>query len=278
MSGIEQSQNEAPEGGQGPGWMLRLAPVYPVISIVALLAIWEIICDVLAVPRYILPAPSAIGVEMWKQRSLLFTHTVPTLEIILLGFGLAILVGLALALLIVWSVPLKLTLYPLLVSSQTVPKVAIAPLFVLWLGYGMFPKIIVTFLICFFPITVDTVVGLRSVPPETILLARSTGASAWRTFVMIKLPYALPNIFGGLKVAITLAVVGSIVAEFVGADRGLGYLLMVASGNLETTLLFADLVVLIVLGMVLYLVIEVLESALIPWHVSKRTDEIAGET
>src|SRR2546428_1028942 len=101
---------------------------------------------------------------------------------------MAIAVGLPLAMLIVWSVPLKLTLYPLLVSSQTVPKVAIAPLFVLWLGYGIFPKVIVTFLICFFPITIDAVVGLRSVPPETILLARSTGASGWRTFLMIKLP------------------------------------------------------------------------------------------
>jgi NitT/TauT family transport system permease protein len=215
---------------------------------------------------------------MWKQRWVLLNHSIPTLEIILLGFGMAIVVGLPLAMLIVWSLPLKLALYPLLVSSQTVPKVAIAPLFVLWLGYGIFPKVLVTFLICFFPITIDAVVGLRSVSPETILLARSTGASAWRTFVMIKLPHALPNIFGGLKVAITLAVVGSIVAEFVGADKGLGYLLMVASGNLDTTLLFADLVVLIVLGMVLYLVIEVLESALIPWHVSKRTDELATDT
>lgn len=258
--------------------MVRFAPAYPVISVIAILVVWEVVCDLMAVPRYILPAPSAIAIEMWKQRWVLLTHSVPTLEIILLGFGLAIAVGLSLALLIVWSLPLKLTLYPLLVSSQTVPKVAIAPLFVLWLGYGIFPKVLVTFLICFFPITIDTVVGLRSVPPETILLARSTGASAWRTFIMIKLPYALPNIFGGLKVAITLAVVGSIVAEFVGADKGLGYLLMVASGNLETTLLFADLFVLIFLGMVLYVVIEVLESALIPWHVSKRTDELATDT
>lgn len=255
--------------------MSRLPPhAYPILSVIVLVVLWELACDALAIPRYILPAPSAIGRVLWTQRGLLFTNSIPTLEIIALGFGMAIAVGLPLAILIVWSLPLKLVLYPILVSSQTVPKVAIAPLLVLWLGYGIFPKVLVTFLICFFPITIDAVVGLRSVPTETILLARSTGATAWRTFVMIKLPHALPNIFGGLKVAITLAVVGSIVAEFVGADQGLGYLLMVAGGNLDTTLLFADLVVLIVLGMVLYLVIEGLESALIPWHVSKRADEV----
>jgi NitT/TauT family transport system permease protein len=119
---------------------------------------------------------------------------------------------------------------------------------------------------------------LRSVPTETLLLARSTGATAWKTFIIIKLPHALPNIFAGLKVAITLAVVGSIVAEFVGADRGLGYVLMMATGNLDTTLLFADLVILVVLGMGLYLVIEGLESALIPWHVSKRGEELVAGT
>jgi NitT/TauT family transport system permease protein len=255
---------------------MRFAPAYPVISVLAVVVIWELVCDFMAVPRYILPAPSAIALELWKQRWSLLGHSVPTLVIILLGFGMAIAVGLPLAILIVWSQPLKLILYPLLVSSQTVPKVAIAPLFVLWLGFGTLPKVLVTFLICFFPITIDAVVGLRSVPPETILLARSTGASAWRTFVMIKLPHALPNIFAGLKVAITLAVVGSIVAEFVGADKGLGYLLMVASGNMETTLLFAVLVVLIVLGIILYLAIEALESAFLPWHVSKRVDEFAA--
>jgi len=140
-----------------------------------------------------------------------------------------------------------------------VPKVAIAPLLVLWLGYGLLPKILVTFLICFFPITIDAVVGLRSVPTETLLLARSMGASGWKTFTKIKLPHALQ---------------GSIVAEFVGTDRGLGYLLMQATGNLDTTFLFAVLVVLMVLGMILYLSIEWLELVSIPWHVSKRSDDL----
>ena len=260
-------------------WIAALAPqVYPAVSVIVLLVVWELACKGFNIPHYILPAPSSIAVEIWKQRMALMTNSIPTLEIILLGFALAILVGLPLAILIVWSTPLKLTLYPILVSSQTVPKVAVAPLLVLWLGYGTLPKVLVTFLICFFPITIDAVVGLRSVPTETILLARSIGASSWKTFVKIKLPHALPNIFAGLKVAITLAVVGSIVAEFVGADRGLGYLLMVASGNLDTTFLFADLVVLVVLGMGLYLAIEGIETALIPWHVSKRSDELREGT
>lgn len=250
-----------------------LVYLYPVVSVVGTLVAWQLLCVWLRVPTYILPTPTEIGRELWAARGVLAVHSLVTLQEIVLGFLLAIVIGLPLGLVLVWSRALEMSLYPLLVSSQTVPKVAIAPLFVLWFGFGIFPKVIVTFLICFFPITIDTVVGLRSVPPEMLLLARSTGAGGWRTFFMIKIPSALPNIFGGLKVAITLAVVGTIVAEFVGADRGLGYLLMVASGNLNTKLLFADLVVLMVLGMGLYVIIEVLESALIPWHVSKRGTE-----
>ena len=256
-------------------WPRRLAPrFYPLLSVFAMVLLWEAACHVFVIPRYILPAPSAISFELWEQRWVLLGHSLPTLLVITLGFVMALVFGLLLAILIVWSTPLKLALYPILISSQTVPKVAIAPLLVLWLGYGIVPKVLVTFLVCFFPITIDAVAGLRSVPTETILLARSTGAGGWKTLIKIKLPHSLPNIFAGLKVAITLAVVGSIVAEFVGADRGLGYLLMVATGNLDTTFLFADLVVLVVLGMALYLVIVVLKSAFIPWHVSKRSNEL----
>jgi NitT/TauT family transport system permease protein len=266
---------EPPRKHRSSDWIGRLAPhSYPLLSITFLILFWEFACHAFAIPRYILPAPSAISVELWKQRGVLLVNSVPTLEVIILGFVAAIAIGLPIAILIVWSRPLDLTLYPILISSQTVPKVAIAPLLVLWLGYGLLPKILVTFLICFFPITIDAVVGLRSVPTETLLLARSMGASGWKTFTKIKLPHALPNIFAGLKVAITLAVVGSIVAEFVGTDRGLGYLLMQATGNLDTTFMFAVLVVLMVLGMILYLSIEWLELIFIPWHVSKRTDDL----
>jgi NitT/TauT family transport system permease protein len=240
-------------------WPRRLAPrFYPLLSVFAMVLLWEAACHVFVIPRYILPAPSAISFELWEQRWVLLGHSLPTLLVITLGFVMALVFGLLLAILIVWSTPLKLALYPILISSQTVPKVAIAPLLVLWLGYGIVPKVLVTFLVCFFPITIDAVAGLRSVPTETILLARSTGAGGWKTLIKIKLPHSLPNIF----------------AEFVGADRGLGYLLMVATGNLDTTFLFADLVVLVVLGMALYLVIVVLESAFIPWHVSKRSNEL----
>jgi NitT/TauT family transport system permease protein len=271
----EASVTESLRGRGAWVWRTRLpSHAYPIVSVIALILLWEAACYAFAIPRYILPGPSAIFAEVWKQRWTLFVNSVPTLEVILLGFGMAIAIGLPLAVLIVWSTPLKLTLYPILISSQTVPKVAVAPLLVLWLGYGIIPKVLVTFLVCFFPITIDAVVGLRSVSPETILLARSMGAGGWKTFMAIKLPHALPNIFGGLKVAITLAVVGSIVAEFVGADRGLGYLLMTATGNLDTTFLFAVLVVLIFVGIVLYLAVEATEAAFIPWHVSKRGDEV----
>ena len=159
---------------------------------------------------------------------------------------------------------------PILLFFQTVPKIAIAPLFLVWFGFGPFPKVLVAFLISFFPIVIDTAIGLRSISPEMIDLARSMGATKLQIFMRFRMPTALPYFFGGLKVAATLAVVGAVVGEFVGADRGLGYLLLVSNSNLDTPLLFASIVALTALGLILFYIIEVLEHFLIPWHVSRR--------
>jgi len=194
----------------------------------------------------------------------------------LLGFGLAIVVGLPLGALIVFARPIRLAVYPLLVAFQTIPKAAVAPIFVVWLGAGMTSKVLIAFAISFFPIVIDTVIGLRSAQPETIYLVRSMGASALKVFWFVRFPAALPAIFGGLKVASTLAVVGAIVGEFVSADRGLGYLVLVANGELNTRLVFACVVMLTVLGTAFYGLIEVLEKLVVRQHVSARHQEGLG--
>jgi NitT/TauT family transport system permease protein len=187
-----------------------------------------------------------------------------------LGFALSIVVGVPLALAIFLWPPFARSVYPLLVSSQAIPKAAVAPLFVVWFGFGLLPKVLIAFLIAFFPIVINTVVGLASLEPEKIQLARSMGFGPSKIFFKIRLPSALPAIFGGLKIAITLAVVGAIVGEFVGGDSGLGYLLMQANGSMDTPLLFAGLVGLTLIGVALFLLVELAERLAIPWHTSAR--------
>jgi NitT/TauT family transport system permease protein len=199
-----------------------------------------------------------------------------TVAEILWGFALAIVVGVPLAMLIVASPAFERSIYPLLVASQSVPKIAIAPLLIFWAGLGMFPKILVAFLIAFFPVVIDTVVGLRAIEPEMLHLARSMGASGARVFLKIRLPNALPNIFAGLKVGVTLAVVGAIVGEFIQADRGLGYALLQANAMLNTKLSFAAIVILAAIGVVLFALVDRIERLLIPWHASRRTEMAAG--
>jgi NitT/TauT family transport system permease protein len=205
-----------------------------------------------------------------QKSTLLLTNGWVTTKAIILGYLLSILVGVPLALAIFLWPAFARSFYPLLVSSQAVPKTAIAPLFVIWLGFGILPKVLIAFLIAFFAIVISTVVGLGSIEPEKIYLARSMGMSPTMTFFKIRLPQALPSIFGGLKVAMTLAVVGTVVGEFVGSDSGLGYLLLIANGNLDTPLLFAGFVGLTVIGGTLYLLIEAAERLAIPWHTSQR--------
>jgi NitT/TauT family transport system permease protein len=162
------------------------------------------------------------------------------------------------------------TLFPLIVSAQLVPKVALAPLLTVWLGLGMTTKLTVALLLSFFPILIDTMIGLKSVETGKILLARSMGASASRMFFKIRLPSALPNLFGGMKVASTLAVVGAIVGEFIGANSGLGNVLLIANSNYDMVMVFAGITYLTAVGMILFAVIDVLERLTIPWHVSHR--------
>lgn len=240
---------------------------FPIVVLVAVIAVWEAGTRLLAIPAFLLPPPSAIAVSLKAHWALVLQYGWATMVEIILGYALSIVVGIPLALAIFLWPPFARSIYPLLVSSQAMPKVAIAPLFIVWFGFGLLPKVLIAFMIAFFPIVIDTAVGLGSIEPEKIYLARSMGFGPVATFFKIRLPNALPSIFGGLKIAITLAVVGAVVGEFVGGDAGLGYLLMVANGSMDTPLLFAGLVGLTVLGVGFYLLVEIAESIAIPRHI-----------
>lgn len=247
-----------------------LSRASPFLVVAGVLLLWEVGVRLGGVPAYLLPPPSSIVRRIVSDWRPLLAHTWVTTGEVLAGYVLAVVISIPLAALLARFRPLENALYPLLVASQTVPKVAIAPLLVVWFGFGLLPKVLIVFLICFFPIVVDALIGFRSVPREVLWLSRSMGASQWKTFRKISIPAALPNIFAGLKVASTLAVVGAVVGEFVAADRGLGYQLIVANGVMDVQLSFALLLVLSALGVALHWLLDLLERAALPWHVSQR--------
>lgn len=225
-----------------------------------ILAVWQAAVPLLGLSEFVLPTPTAIARRIVTDFPLLMTHAYITLLEVIAGFAAGVVVGLPLALAIFYSRPFERAVYPLLVALQTVPKIALAPLLVLYLGYGWGPKIGLAFLISFFPIVISTVVGLQSLDKALVNLVRSMGASEWQTFFKVRLPAALPSIFGGLKVAISLAVIGAVIGEYIAAERGLGYLQMQANSQFDTTLNFATVVTISLVGVLLYFVLALVES------------------
>jgi NitT/TauT family transport system permease protein len=254
-----------------PGGRPWQQTVFPVVFLASLVAIWEAAARFTDVPQYILPAPTAIAERMVRSWALLWDHSLVTLTEIGIGFALGVILGLALAIPIAYSTIVRNTLYPVIVASQAVPKIAIAPLLVLWLGFDIWPKIVVTALMVFFPVTVTAAEGFSSVDRNLLDLLKSVHANQTQIFFKIRFPHALPHIFSGLKIGITLAVVGAVVGEWVGADSGLGYLLVYANTLLDSTLLFASLILLIVIGVVLFIMVGILERLLLPWHRDEST-------
>jgi NitT/TauT family transport system permease protein len=244
--------------------------IYPAATLLVLLVVWELAARGGYVPRYILPSPSGIAVRFAQMHALILKESLFTLQETLLGFGLSVLIGIPLGMLLVASRTFNRAVYPLLVASQVVPKVAIAPLFLVWFGFGLMSKVLITFLMAFFPIVIAAVVGLQATEVEKLYVARAAGAGRLQLFWHVRLPNALPVIFGGMKVSITLAVVGALVGEFVAAENGVGRLLLSASGNMDTELLFAGIFALIVIGVILFLAMEGLEKLALPWHISQR--------
>lgn len=262
-----------PERSLGAALLARLTPF---AGVLVFLLLWEIGVRVFKAPAYLLPPPSTIFETMIAEFPKLLWHSWITTYEMLVGYGLAVAVAVPLAVAITASQRFDKFIMPTLLFFQVVPKVAIAPLFLVWFGVGTLPKVLVAFLISFFPIVIDAAVGLRSMSTEMNDLARSMGASKLQVFARFRLPTSLPYLFSGLKVAATLAVAGAVVGEFVGADKGLGYLLLVTNSNLETALMFATLFALTFIGLIFFYIVEVLETLLIPWHVSHRVREESG--
>jgi NitT/TauT family transport system permease protein len=251
----------------GQSFVRRLVPL---AGILFFLLIWEVVVRVLKMPAYLLPPPSTIFRTFINEMPRLTQHGLVTIYEMVLGYILAVAVAVPLAILITTYERFDRFITPTLLFFQVVPKIAIAPLFLVWFGVGTLPKVLVAFLISFFPIVIDMSIGLRSMPSEMVDLARSMGATKQQIFTQFRFPTSLPYLFGGLKVAATLAVAGAVVGEFVGADKGLGYLLLVTNSNMQTALMFATIVALTLIGLVFFYLIEVLESLAIPWHVSHR--------
>jgi len=250
-----------------------IAKLTPFAGILVFLAIWEAAVAVLKVPAYLLPPPTEIVRVFINDFAKLAFHGWVTAYEMLLGYALAVAIGIPLAIAITSSERFDRFVMPQMLFFQVVPKVAIAPLFLVWFGVGALPKVLVAFLISFFQIVIDAAVGLRSMSTEMRDLARSLGASRLQVFAQFRLPTSLPYLFSGLKVAATLAVAGAVVGEFVGADKGLGYLLLVTNSNLETALMFATLFALTFIGLAFFYAVEFLEALLIPWHVTHRVRE-----
>jgi len=241
----------------------RLA--YPALGIVTIVLAWAAICHGLDIPPAVLPTPESVLLAFIQWFPILVQEGWITLQETVLGFLLALLVGIPLAVAIANSRPLNLMFYPLLVALQSVPKVALAPIVLVWLGTGLESKLAIVWLVAFFPIIIDTAAGLRATPRELIELALSLKANHWQIFTKVQFPAALPFVLTGAKVAITLAVIGAVIGEFMGSSRGLGYLLLSATSQLNNPLAFAALFALSFLGLGVYAAIELIETLLGRW-------------
>lgn len=241
----------------------------PSVIFFVMLVLWQVIVILLKVPQAILPTPLVIIETMAKHWELLMIHSWPTLSECLMGFGLAVIVGMGLGISLAFFPKFHNSVYPLIVAFQVVPKVALAPLFIVWFGLGTLSRVLLAFVIAFFPMVVNTYAGILSTDPLMVRMAHSFNANRWTVFCKIEFPNALPYIFSGLKIGITFAVIGIIVAEFVTAQKGLGYLIVFAEGNIDTPLLMAAITVLSVIGVVLYAAIVALEKMVVTWDVGQ---------
>ena len=242
----------------------------PAVFVVILVIAWWLVTSREWVKPYILPSPQATISALTDNAAYLTQQPGVTTVETVLGFVIAFLLGELVAVLMVYSRSMEKTLYPVILFAQVIPKIAIAPLFVVWLGFGIEPKIWIAVLMAFFPIVISGMAGLRAVDPEILELTSTMGANTFKTFLKIRFPASLPQLFSGLKVAATLAVTGAVVGEFVGANEGLGFVILQANGNIDTAMLFAALIIMSVLGILLFALIQIAEWFLIPWHSSRR--------
>jgi len=237
----------------------------PALIILAGLGLWELIVQLARVPGYLLPAPSSIAADMVADWPVLEPALLVTLQEVLLGFLIAAVAGVGLAVLLHRSPVARRAVYPLLIGSQTVPIIVLAPILVILLGYGLAPKLVIVALICFFPIVVNGIDGLRSVDPELIRMMRTLDASRWAILRRVEFPAALPSVFSGLRIAATFAAIGAVFGEWSGSNQGLGYVMLAATPNLLTARIFAAIVLLTAIALLLFGVVSLLERIFVPW-------------
>lgn len=244
---------------------LKSPKATPWLATIALFVFWELVCRLFDVPAYILPPPSACLVAAWTYRDAIWMHAAQTLYTTLAGFGVAVAFGVVLGALVGSSRAIYNALNPLLIGFNSVPKVAVVPILVMWFGIGTVPAIITAFLISFFPIVVNVATGLATLEPELRDVLRSLGAKRLDILVKVGFPRSLPFFFASLKIAITLAFVGSVMSETVASNLGVGYLMMSASARFDMPLVFAGLLVIGVMGIVMYEVFSVIERRSTRW-------------
>lgn len=244
----------------------------PALLLAALLGAWQLaastgfLADVLGLESYLVPSPAEVGESLWSSRSLLAENAWVTLREIVFGLACALVAGVGFAVAMHLSGVLRDAAYPLVVASQTIPIVVIAPILLVWLGYGIGPKVVVVTLICFFPITVNVLAGLGSAAPDAIKLMRSLDASRWQLFRRVEAPTALPSFFTGTKIAVVLAPIGAVFGEWVGSDSGLGRLILVDGSYLEVARQFAAIAVLSALALILIGLIALAERRVVTWR------------
>lgn len=237
----------------------------PVLGCALVILLWHFSVIQFRVSNIVLPKPSLVLDAILKNRMMLLTEGWVTMKECIYGFALSVAIGIPIAVALTNSRILSLTFYPLLIGTQSIPKVAVAPIILVWLGTGIESKLAIAFLVAFFPIVIDTAAGLQSTPKELLDLARSLRASRLQIFMKIQFPTALPFIFAGSKVAVTLAVIGAVIGEFISSNEGLGYLMLAANSQLNSSLAWASLVALSVLGILLFFAVVVAERILMPW-------------
>lgn len=260
-----------PDGSKRRSAVLKLAAgLAPALTMVGILVVWEAACRLLALPEFLLPAPSAIAKAALTMSAGEWTGNIAgTLRVALLGYACSIAISLPLAVALAMSPVLSRTIYPLLVIIHSTPIVAVAPIIVVTLGVGDLPRVVITGIITFFPLVISTTTGILSTPDELVELSRSLRATRAREILQIRLPYAVPHIFSALKVSITLAVVGAVVAEFVAAERGLGYAILFSTSTFKIPQAFSGLAVLVVLSLILFRLVVLAQARFFPWSLPR---------
>ncbi len=254
-------------------WLAPAGVIVALLCLWELAAQWDLLADALDIKPFLIPAPSDVADSLWTDRELLAEDAWVTAQEVLLGFGIALVLGFAFAVVLHLSDTLRRAFYPLLVASQTVPVIAIAPILIVWLGFGLGPKLAIIALVCFFPITVNTLDGLRSVDPDLPRMMRTLDARRWQILRRVEVPSALPYLLSGAKVAAAISVIGAVFGEWSGADEGLGHLILIAQGQLQTARVFAAVVVLSAMALLLFGAIALVERRFAWW--SPRRDRRA---